>query len=175
MILEHLKSRNFDVSKQKAFVDYEKNIVSFPLYSFDKRFVGFQQYNPAGDKSVRKSQEVGRYYTYCSEYAVYGLDFSYDLIHKQKLLIVVEGVFKAVRFHNYNIPAIATLTNNPKPLKPHLDKLIDEGVRVLIIPDNDEAGQKLVKYGNDVIHCSKNVDDMDDKEFYNLLKLIIKS
>jgi hypothetical protein len=153
-----------------VYLDESVGIATFPIYSIDRRLVGYQQYNPLGIKSYRRDPKLGKYYTQLSEFSVWGLDFSLDKLKQTKTLVVCEGIFKACRFHNYGIPAVATLTNNPKPLKPFIERCLSQGIEVIVAPDPDAAGNKLRKYGNSVLYSPVPVDEMSEPDFKNLLE-----
>lgn len=163
-IYNHLHSRHLNPSLYPNMViDEASNIATFPLFSFDYRMVGYQQYNPAGIKSFRRNPKLGRYYTYTSEPAVWGLE---SLHFTKNLVFVLEGVFDACRFHNYSYPAIAALTNNPVPLK---EQILNLASLVIAVCDPDEAGMKLSSYGHLYVIPDKPVDDMTELEFEKFL------
>lgn len=164
-IFLHLLHRNLKPHLYPNIViDVDTNIVTFPIFSFDKRYVGFQQYNPNGDKKERKNFKLGKYFTYLSTVSVWGLE-SIELFNND-IVFVCEGVFKACRFHNWGYAAIATLTNNPKSIK---KEILSLGKKVVVICDPDEAGKKLAPYGHICITPDKPIDDMTEVEFLTFL------
>lgn len=164
-VQQHLVTRYLNLSLYpNAAISVDT--ATFPLFSFDHRMVGFQRYRPDGIKSLRRDPKQGRYYTICSEPAVWGLE-SLELFDTD-LVVVCESIFKACRFHNYGIPAIATLTNNPKPLK---QQILNLKPTVVAVPDPDEPGQELINYGTHFVAPDKPIDDMSAYEFDEFIYL----
>lgn len=163
-ILNHLKNRNFSLDFKFWF---NEETITFPLYKFNGQLVGYQQYRPNGSKKLRRNPKDGKYFTYSSEPSVWGL----NEIEFNECLIVCEGIFKACRFISHGIPAIATLTNNPSHLSQQL-RLVSEQTKLIVIPDPDDAGKKLMKYGSLAIVPEKPVDELNEIEFKKLIKEI---
>lgn len=138
------------------------NTITFPLYSFNHELVGFQQYRPKGDKTIRRDFRNGKYFTYVSpdKVAVWGLE---SLRFRSDLLVICEGVFKACPFHKFNIPAIAVLGNNPVHLTKQL-QLLSLTRKLIVVPDPDKAGMRLTKYGDNYLVPPKPVDDITTAE-----------
>jgi hypothetical protein len=156
-----LEERDFINSNQTSYVLHE-DIATFKLYNLEHKWVGFQQYNPNGNKKLRRDPRDGRYYTITSEFGVWGLESIYDF-DDSNFIVVCEGVFKACRFHDHKIPAIATLCNNlPKWFS---KQLIEKYNDKMVVPDCDNAGMKLIKHGHIYIIPSKHIDDMSREEF----------
>ena len=159
----HLISRGCDPSVYHVLLDEEKGIATFPLFNLSGAFVGYQQYNPLGDKKLhhltQDTKDQARYYTYVGRegdpgraekrLAVWGLD---SLQLGERILFITEGIFDAVKVRNAGMPCIAVLSNNPQPLKPWFMAL---GRLIIGIRDHDEAGQKLAS----VSHLSFTVPD----------------
>lgn len=61
---KHLRSRHFNLDLHRALLDEELGVASFLLYNLSGQLVGYQQYNPLGDKKVFNSKLGGKYYTY---------------------------------------------------------------------------------------------------------------
>jgi hypothetical protein len=123
-------------------------LVTFPLWNVSGQMVGYQQYNPNGSKQERRNPKECKYFTYISEgknNTAWGLDV---LNPNQRLVVLVEGIFKACRFHNHGINALAVLGNNPKHLYSWLHSM---GYYLFAICDGDEAGRKLAKFGHSSI------------------------
>jgi len=49
-IKTHLKHRHLDLELHRPILDEELNIATFLLYNLSGQLVGYQQYNPLGDK-----------------------------------------------------------------------------------------------------------------------------
>jgi hypothetical protein len=145
--------------------------VIFPLYNLSGQMIGYQQYRPSGSKQERRNPKLGKYFTYVSKHtgnAVWGLDV---LNPSDKRIFLVEGIFKACRFHNNNCNSIATLSNNPKPIMSWLHSL---GYSVHTVCDGDQAGRKLAKFGNSHTYLPDGVyvDEMSDEAIKELIKSI---
>lgn len=136
----HLLSRSLEPSRypRSVFLDEEQRIATFYLWNLSEQLVGYQQYRPEGDKEQCNDREVGKYYTYQKDsLAVWGLE---TLEYRSDILIIAEGVFDVVKFHQLGYPAVAVLQNNPKRLRSWLYAL----PRFIVAAcDNDPAGRKL--------------------------------
>lgn len=182
-IISNLKDRGIDPDKTKVFVDKEKNIAFFLLYNLSGKLVGYQMYNPNGIKGINYSNNSGknidrkdlmRYYTYITRendkvkhIAVYGLE-TYN--YKEKYLFVVEGIFDAIKLHRQGLPAIAVLTNDPKIFKEWF-RILPQ--KIIVIKDNDKAGNKLTNFGDEsftVPDGFKDLGDMSDDEVKEYIK-----
>jgi len=158
-IEQHLLSRGVDPSRIHLLIDKDTNTATFLLYNLSGKLIGYQQYNPAGSKSFRQSKDekykdLARYWTYVTkggefnnkrEIAVWGLD-TYDL---SKELFLTEGIFDAAKIHNAGYAAIATLSNDPEPVKEWF-RIIGKQKIIIAILDNDDnnAGNALSKYAH---------------------------
>lgn len=154
-IESHLLKRGVDPNRIHLLVDKETNTATFLIFNLSGKLIGYQQYNPVGSKSFRqtpdeKYKDLAKYWTYVTkgernkrEIAVWGLD-TYDW---SKELFVTEGIFDAAKIHNTGFAAIATLSNDPEPVKEWF-RIIGKQKRIIGILDNDEsnAGDALRKY-----------------------------
>ena len=164
MILQHQQDRHLNLSLYpNIVVCLENNLVSFLIYSFNHRLVGYQQYNPNGDKKERRNPSLGRYYTYLTEPSVWGLE---SIKPSSPIVFVTEGIFKAVRLHNFGYPAVATLTNNPKSIK---KQILNLAPTIIVITDPDEAGTKLKKYGHVSYTPNRPLDELTEFELHEFL------
>lgn len=162
-IEDHLRRRGIDPSKTYVVIDKENGIATFMLYNLSGQLVGYQRYNPKGDKKDHTNSLMAKYYTYVTKedsktakIAVWGLEsFSPD----DSFFFMTEGIFDAVKLHNAGYPAIALLSNNPKVLKSWLSALPQKKI---VVADNDEAGSKLEKFGDLVIHVPTEYKDVGD-------------
>lgn len=141
-LYDHLLSRGLDPRRYPHSVrlDPEAGIASFLLWNLSGQLVGYQQYNPLGDKKQCNDRDLGKYYTYQKEsLAVWGLE---TLSYRPDVLFLTEGVFDVVKFHQLGLPGVAVLQNNPKRLKSWTYALPR---RVIAACDNDanKSGDKL--------------------------------
>ncbi|MEM4261200.1 MAG: toprim domain-containing protein [Candidatus Woesearchaeota archaeon] len=186
-IRDHLISRGLDPDRIGVVVDEKNNIATFFLYNLSGKLVGYQQYNPMGDKKVghkykedEAKKDLMKYYSYVigkrkdksKEVAVWGLD-SYDI--NIPYLFIVEGIFDAVSLHNAKVPAIAVLTNDPS--ESLLGWLRTLPQKKIVICDNDESGDKLIKAGDffyKVPSNYKDLNEMSQNEVNDFVNKILK-
>ena len=169
-MLQHLKNRHMDISLYNDIIVSDTNI-TFIIWNLSGKMVGYQRYNPNGRKDRCNDPKRNKYFTYISktdkriELAVWGLQL---LNPQKKRIYLLEGVFKACRFHNYGLNAFAVLGNDPKHLKSWLATL---GYEIFSVCDGDKAGRKLAKYGEKSLMLPDGVyvDDMTEREFLVLL------
>jgi len=164
---KHLKDRHLDVRRYRGVVVTDE-VVTFPLWNLVGQMVGYQQYRPKGDKQERRNPKLGKYFTYLpknNHVTAWGLDV---LNLEDRRVYLLEGVFKACRFHNYGLNALAVLGNNPKHLSEWLRSL---GYHVHAVCDGDTAGRKLGYFANTCTYLPEGmyVDDMSVDEFNQLL------
>jgi hypothetical protein len=138
-----MKHRELDLTKYSG-VSVHNNVYTFPLWNLLGQMVGYQQYRPDMGKGRTTNPKDMRYYTYLPKHTntAWGLE---TLNTKKPYLLVVEGVFDAVKLHNAGVNALAVLANDPKPLKRWLDTL---GYLIVPVCDGDAAGKKLAKLTN---------------------------
>jgi len=165
-VKNELQRRHY--SEVSGQVWLSNDTITFPLFSFNHKLVGYQQYKPTGTKSFRKDPKKGRYFTIMKEPAVWGLEYNNPNCN---VTVVCEGIFKACRFHSYGINAIAVLSNNPEHLKQQL-YLLSLSTVLVVVPDPDKPGMKLIKYGTYSIVPNKPVDELTETEMYNLTKQV---
>lgn len=162
---QHLLSRHFDLDLHRALLDEELGVVTFPLYNLSGQLVGYQQYNPLGDKKVFNSKMEGKYYTYrnkgCPSVAVWGLESYYQSTGP---VFLTEGVFDACRMTERGVgqTAFATLANDPP--RDYRNWLRSLHRPVVVVCDNDAAGRKLAKFGDfvEVVPEGKDLGEASD-------------
>jgi DNA primase len=133
-----------NVELHRPIVDEENNIVTYLLYNLSGCIVGYQQYNPNGEKSVANKKH-GKYYTYRKSptIAVWGLE---SLYQSQGPIYLTEGIYDAARMTERGQSAIAALCNNPP--KEYRNWLMMLNRTIVVVCDNDAAGRKLAKCGH---------------------------
>ncbi|MBX5010922.1 hypothetical protein HJB67_13255 [Rhizobium lentis] len=149
-IARHLSERHTDVGNYSVSIDEEGGVATFLLFDLSGAIAGYQQYRPAADKAKKNHPREGRYFTYKSpgRHAVFGMEsWSWS-----DPLYLVEGVFDCVRLHNLGLSAIATLSNDPRPLR---SWLWTTGRRLHAICDAGVAGQKLAKFAHRHVTCTE--------------------
>ena len=87
----HLRSRGVDPSRTNVIMDKESGKATFLLYNLSGQLVGYQQYNPSGDKKgqnrmpAEHRKALAKYYNYVtkedehtSKIAVWGLETVFE-------------------------------------------------------------------------------------------------
>ena len=161
-IYEHLRQRHMSLELHRPIVDEQRCIVTYLLYNLSGQIVGYQQYNPNGEKGVFNSKERGRYYTYrkAPTVTVWGVE---SLYQSTGPIYLTEGVYDAARMTERGQSALATLCNNPP--RDYRNWLRMLGRPIVAVCDNDEAGCKLAKYGDyvEVVPDGKDLGDSSDE------------
>jgi hypothetical protein len=175
-LLSHLRDRGIDPDSTDVVVDEESGIATFLLYNLSGQMVGYQRYNPKGDKKDHSNSLAARYYTYVtkeseksSKIAVWGLQY---VNPKDDHLFVTEGIFDAVKVKNAGQPVIAVLGNNPKPLKAWFSAM---SKKVIAILDNDDAGSALTKFADYAVKVPEPYKDLGDMPQVEANQLIEKT
>ncbi len=190
-IEQHLKERGVDTSKTKVIVDKESNTATFLIYNLSGQLIGYQFYNPNGekntliarkhiknlksDKDVQSLRDYIRYYTRISEYqkgiSVYGLE---TYTKDSNILFVTEGIFDCIKIHNAGYPAVATLTNAGSLELKTWFKIIPQ--TIIAIHDNDPSGEilkKLADYSFPAPEGYKDLGDTPQNLVDGYLKIIV--
>jgi len=180
--------RGVDPNRIHLLVDKDSNTATFLLFNLSGKLIGYQQYNPSGTKQVRQSKDekykdLAKYWTYVTkggefnnkrEIAVWGLD-TYDLSSE---LFLTEGIFDAAKIHNAGYAAIATLANDPEPVREWL-RIIGKQKKIIAILDNDKetnAGNALQKYAHKSYKTPdpyKDLGDMPQELVNDFIKSIV--
>jgi phage/plasmid primase-like uncharacterized protein len=162
-IESHLRSRDIDFEKTRVILDKESNVAVFLLFNLSGQLVGYQQYNPKGTKTGNDSRDrdKAKYWTYITKHpektiGVWGLE---TVLDTHDFVFVTEGIFDAVKLHNIGMPAIAVLANHPKMLKPWFAAM---NKKVIVVADNDEAGNKLKSVASTSISAPKPYKDLGE-------------
>lgn len=164
----HLKQRHLNINLYNGIVcDDEEKVITFPLWNLFGQFVGYQQYRPGADKVRKNHPKLGRYFTYLprNSNTAWGLERLNTL---DRRLFLCEGIFKACRFHNYGLNALAVIGNNPKHLQEWIG-LLSCHYEITCVCDDDDAGNALAKYGSTSIKCT--VDKLTENEFKKFLTI----
>lgn len=175
--LEYLKSRGIDPDGDMFYDTFRKGIV-FP-YNYDKVFCGAQirfihPYVDA-DGQLRKidtlpGTRLGLLF--------YGWNQS-EFLPTVKGIIVCEGAFNAICINQALNSVYGSILTNPwKAIatsgsgasKHHVEsikELKDKGLKVILAPDSDEAGLKMLKKFNDAEAITHYVLTEDDEKDWN--------
>lgn len=169
-IYSHLKERNVNINLHRPIIDEENCIATYLLYNLSGQIVGYQQYNPLGDRKVNNKPNA-RYYTYVSKnkssVVLYGLE-SLDI--SDGVIYVTEGIYDAMRLTNKGQTALATLTNSPSKDVINQLKLLNRPI--VVVCDNDNAGRKLAKCGDyvEVVEGAKDLAEAPESYVDHLIK-----
>lgn len=166
-VTEHLKSRHMDLALHRPVVDEEERVATFWLYSQTGKFVGYQQYRPDADKSKSNHPRDSRYFTYRKQptLSVWGVE---SLHLTPNVVFLTEGVFDACRFTKLGYSAVASLSNNPQSdLKNWLTML---NRKVVAVCDNDKAGKRLAKFGDQAVFTTEK--DLGDESEDFVMELV---
>lgn len=166
---QHLINRGLKPSfYSKVYIDYRREVVTFPLWSCTGQLLGYQKYDWRENK-LRNNDRQGRYYTYRRKdwLTFWGLD-CIDLTSKEPLY-VVEGVWDAVSVLNAGYRCIAVLSNNPQQLKNLLKCL---PCKTVALCEGDKAGRMLSRVCDTAIYLQemKDCNDMTEKEIKLMLE-----
>jgi hypothetical protein len=171
-IYQHLYSRSFDPSRYYTAFEYEQRgiVMSVLLFNLSGQIVGYQVYRPWSTDKKCNDPKLGRYYTYITA----GMDgvFGLETDNGQGPLFIVEGIFKASKLHSVGLNAIATLTSDPKRMKPWL-RILSKTRPLIAIGDNDPAGMKLVKRVGRGATSPRDLDEMSSEDVLDFVKGII--
>lgn len=184
-IKQHLIDRSVLIDQMNVSMDEERCAATFFLWNLSGQLIGYQQYCPNGTKEHRQHlYHQGKidkfsmaYFTYVtktektSSIAVWGLE---TVKLEDKFLFLTEGIFDAVKLQRLGYPAIAVLTNNPKPIKNWLFIL---NKKVIGILDDDKAGRKLKSVCDIDFSVPKPYNDLGEmplEEVSNFIERIIK-
>lgn len=164
-LVDHLKYRHLDLELHRPMVDQDECVATFYLWNLSGQLVGYQQYRPEGEKKPQNNPKEGKYFTYRKQptLAVWGVE---SLVYTGPVF-VCEGVFDAARLTEKGCAALAVLSNNTGwDLKNWLGCLNRLTVAVC---DNDEAGRKLAKFGQEVVYTEEKDLGDSSEEFVEAL------
>jgi hypothetical protein len=152
--------RRTSPSRFRVDIDELERVAYFYLWNLCGQMVGYQHYRPDADKQRKNHPKEGRYFTYRTPdtYGVWGLE---SLTLREDVLFVVEGIFKAVPFHLAGYPAIAVISNNPKPLRNFL-YILSKSRRIVFVGDNDDGGSATRSMGYEIVFPPGDVKDVDE-------------
>lgn len=158
-IRNHLEGRYLSIDLHRPVIDEVERVATFYLWNLSGQIVGYQQYRPDADKTKSNHPKDGRYFTYRNPHtlAVWGVE---SLHLSRDVVFLTEGIFDACRLTRRGYSAIAALSNNPtKDLKNWLWGL---DRKVIVVCDNDDAGKRLMKFGDTSIVSETDLGDSDE-------------
>lgn len=140
----HLKGRGLK-PWHKVTVDPVTQVVTFPLWSFEKeKMIGYQRYNW---RETKLRDNGGKYFTWVSDNYKNRVAYGHENCYGHGPLFIVEGVWDSLSVVNCYFDCLALLTCTPsKNLKAHLRQLA--GNRPIVaLCDNDlntRASDKMI-------------------------------
>lgn len=159
--LQHLLDRGWDQSLN-TYVDWDNEIVTFPLYTRIGVLIGKQEYRWREEKA--NGGKGLRYMTVVSpEYkgiAAYG----WNNQNWRGPIYLTEGIFSALRVRQANRNALALLTCTPTPQMCQLLKMQPQEVVALVEPGCGHKMRHAAHRHIEIPHPHEGVDDMSAVE-----------
>jgi DNA primase len=157
--VSYMKSRGINIETAVEFkIGYsdKQQMVTVPVQDHLGTYVGFVGRSVFG-KSFKNSQGLPR------RHILFNLNRN-----KYEKIVVVESSFDAIRLWQLGIPSVATLGSYIS--REQLELLAKWSSSVVIAPDKDEAGEKLVKKIKDSINKDVSVVEIpgDKKDIGDL-------
>ena len=174
--IQHLEQRGLSPDI-RAWVDYEGEIVTFPLWGASGVLVGYQRYTW---KEPKIRSNAGKYYTWITaEYkpvAVWGMEYILDNggNWESPSLVVVEGIWDAISCIQCGYRACALLTATPNKQLIGWFRYLTMGQDVVAIkdsPNKKEQKSGLDKLANHAIMCVEE-KDMGDHSPQQAIKFL---
>lgn len=139
--INHLKHRggDFIIDGFNCYIDFQEEVVTFPLWTTNGKMCGYQRYDWKADK-LKNNNLKGKYYTYRDKNILSYWGSEYLITKPSSNLYVVEGIWDAISVINTGRRCVATLSNNPKFLKQWLRCL---PCKTIALCDGDSSGKKL--------------------------------
>lgn len=169
-IKEHLIQRHINLELHQPILDFNLSVATFYCWNLSEQLVGYQQYNPNGNKQIFNNKLEGKYYTYrkLPTVSIWGIE---SLYQSNGVIYLTEGIFDAARMTNLGQSALASLSNNPPKDYKNWLQLLNRPI--VSVCDNDVAGIELAKFGDyvEVVPDGKDLGDSpDDYVQYLLVK-----
>lgn len=160
LFVEHLRSRGLN-GNVPCSIDYEQEVVSFPVYTVWGQLAGYQNYRWKCDKTKNNDEENGRYFSWVAPNYRHCAFFGLESLSRPGPLFVVEGVWDAISVLNCGFACIALLGATPsKQMIRYINwecPPISGRFRVGLL-DNDEASGKM----KSVVHKSFTAEPFKD-------------
>jgi hypothetical protein len=153
----------------RSWVDWEHEIVTFPLWVPGGKLIGYQRYIWNADK-LRDNNSKGRYFTWVADTHKKCYVYGYDSVFGCGPLFVTEGVWDCVKVHINWFDCVATLTSTPHKQTKQWLRFIAGRRPIVAIADND--GVLGRGWADEVVHINnyKDIGDMPREEAGQLLK-----
>jgi hypothetical protein len=168
-IEEHLVQRHINLELHQPILDFNLNVATFYCWNLSGQLVGYQQYNPNGNKQIFNNKLEGKYYTYrkLPTISIWGVE---SLCQSNGVVYLTEGIFDAARMTSLGQSALASLSNNPPKDYKNWFQLLNRPI--VSVCDNDVAGIELAKFGDyvEVVPDGKDLGDSPDDYVQYLLR-----
>lgn len=164
---EHLQHRHLNIELHRPIIDEVNDVATFYLWNISGQLVGYHQYRRMAAKTRSNDPRDGRYFTFRKSptVAVWGLE---SLHLTPKILFVTEGIFDACRLTEKGVSAVAILSNDSSSSVGNWLSILKR--RIIAICDNDRAGKKLARFGDEAIFMDqKDLGDASDESVDALL------
>lgn len=180
-IQDHLRERHVDRRITPVIIDEEKNLATFICYNVLGQMIGYQRYNPLGDKKNHENDpEKSKYFTYISEdhrnSQFWGL---HSIRAGHPFIFVVEGIFDAIRLHRLGYAAIAVLTCVPSPQVTHYLRMWHVPLIGLLDNDNNLSGEQLSYLCDIAFLCPPQYGDLgnfpDDLSVQTFVDFVLRN
>lgn len=164
--MAHLTERGYQPDTL-AHIALASELVTFPLWGFAGKMVGYQRYDWKAEKT-RSNQ--GRYFTWVSDlYKEWGWAGYADLFNEKYAslpVFVTEGIWNKCKVNNAGFPCIATLTATLPPSTIQCIRYACVGRPLIALCDNDEsgAGMKISRWCNHHFITPTPYKDVGDME-----------
>lgn len=144
-IVQNLIERGMDPYRRDIIIDKETNNATFLIYNLHGQLIGYQRYNPLGDKKhFFDEDDIVKYFTWIGndsvkgkKLACWGLD---SIKPSTKILYITEGIFDANMVQKTGRACVALMTGTPSPQMVQFLNLLP--YKKIAIMDNDEGGSK---------------------------------
>jgi DNA primase len=137
---------------EKVLIDDRREGIYFPIYYFKKKFVGY---------ALRKKDDLNEKWVYSKSfkrnYFLYGLAENFDEIKKKKEVILVEGLFDCLKLVDEGFVNTVSCFGTLFTFH-HFVLLYPIVNRIILIPDPDEGGDKMIKKVNEIVKNKLEVD-----------------
>ena len=164
---EHLARRGLRLSNY-LYVDYEKELVTFPLYNLSGILKGVQTYNWKSEIRGKNTEDC-RYYNQRDKTSITYFTTPDINIMDNRDLHVVEGIWDAIRVIEAGYKCIAVMTSTPMYVKQLLETI---PCKTIALCDGDKAGKMLSRATDEriILPEDKDPNDMTQQELIELLK-----
>jgi intein/homing endonuclease/5S rRNA maturation endonuclease (ribonuclease M5) len=151
-----IKSFNYFLEKERGLTQEEIQKWNMGIIESGRNMgwiiIPIYQNNILRNYFLRNSFGSGKMYgPYSRQDILFGIDQMNDF---EKPLYITEGIFDSIFVQRTRNQCVAALSNN---LLPEQLKILKQYKKIVVVPDNDEQGDKLVTSVYQLIHHTKNL------------------